>query len=103
VLDYAREELKYDLPWREQEILIRGGIVKNYREANDWMSLNPEAFDKRVEEKLEAYMKKLEDALEGKEYLVMVEYGDDGGPFWSILEHEIVPELDCCKARFSHH
>ena len=34
---------------------------------------------------------------------VQVEYGDGGEGEDGIMEHEILPNLDCTIARFSHH
>ena len=35
--------------------------------------------------------------------IVEVEHGDGGEGEDGILEHEILPSLDCTKIRFSHH
>lgn len=57
-----------------------------------------EAKEKIINEKI----KKFQKAIQDHKYLVSLEYGDHT-PSGSMLEHEIMPQLDCTIKRFSHH
>ena len=52
--------------------------------------------------KAEKWISELESILEGKDYIITIEYSD-GTPDGSALEHDIVPKLKCCAARISYH
>ena len=46
---------------------------------------------------------KFEEKAQGKNYFVSVTYSDNDGSFYSEMEHDVVPELECCLRRDSHH
>lgn len=43
------------------------------------------------------------DVIGDRQVIVQVEHGDGGEGEDGVLEHEILPRLDCTVARFSHH
>lgn len=82
-------------------------IKKENPEIDDWNLYLAAEKDERYLAELNAIQKnaldKINSRLEGKTIFAYVEHGDGGNGEDGILEHEILPYLECTVKRFSHH
>ena len=106
ILSFADEEIIED----EERWTIRWELREKYEREKGMSHLESwDFFDSPEGEKLikeecgkivEEIMKKIGD----DHVIVQVEYGDGGETGEDgVMEHEILPNLDCTIARFSHH
>lgn len=76
--------------------------VRSKQNIYEWEKEHKDMFEKlvadRVNDKVEALKKK----MEGLTVFSVVDYGDEDD-FGSEMEHYLVPSLDCCLERISHH
>lgn len=102
MLSYMRNELDWDI---RQEIAKHHSSMrgKSWSERYDFTKTEEcqVLAEKEMNHILDTYKK--EALIKGDEIFVKIDYSDNDGPFYSELEHHIVPELDCCIKRFSHH
>lgn len=98
-IGFYKDYMYYSIKWHCEDYLEN----KNgwsWRECNEWIENHPEELEKMIQERMEERVGKLEDALDNKKHIAIVEYDDH---IDSDLEHDIVPYLKCCKAIISHH
>lgn len=100
MLNNYREEIKSDIYW---------GIIWGYKDKHGRFSWDEIREFEKTDEYKEYYEKKLNECIEplrkdaeGKSVFVEVDY-EDHSDIGSQLEHEIVPNLNCCLRRISHH
>lgn len=70
----------------------------NWVERSQWA--RSEEFEKLVTEEVQRRMNMLKEKANGNNVFVSVSYSDHSD---GELEHEIVPNLNCCLQRFNHH
>ncbi len=108
-----------------ENMITRATVIKRYRKLiesdvhyqlvyGDWNTKGP-YYDKPIEwlrgKEFEAILKReidnrvelFNDRLCKKGIYAIVEYGDEDGPFFSELEHEIMPYVSFTFERISHH
>ena len=73
-----------------------------WSEAYDYVKMHPEDVDDLIDGIIEEEMQKLEEKLQGKEVVVIVEY-EDYDKWGARLENDILPNMDTCKAIINHH
>lgn len=60
-------------------------------------------YEKRKQEYISENLEELKKLLKDKNKFAKISYSDNDGHYFSILEHDIVPELLECITTFSHH
>lgn len=100
MLNNYKEEIDGDIHW---------GIIWTYEDKHGRLSWDEIREFEKTDEYKEYYEKKLNECIEplrkdaeGKSVFVEVNY-EDHSNIGSQLEHEIVPNLNCCLRRISHH
>ena len=100
MLNNYKEEIDRDIHW---------GIIWTYEDKHGRLSWDEIREFEKTDEYKEYYEKKLNECIEplrkdaeGKSVFVEVNY-EDHSNIGSQLEHEIVPNLNCCLRRISHH
>ena len=93
-------EEEWDIRWKLRDILEEK-MGMSYSESNDYLD-SPEG-QKMINEKLSEEIKDVIDEIGDNKVIVQVEHGDGGEGEDGMLEHEILPNLDCTVIRFSHH
>lgn len=100
MLNNYKEEIEGDIHW---------GIIWTYEDKHGRFSWDEIREFEKTDEYKEYYEKKLNECIEplrkdaeGKSVFVEVNY-EDHSNIGSQLEHEIVPNLNCCLRRISHH
>ena len=100
MLNNYKEEIEGDIHW---------GIIWTYEDKHGRLPWDEIREFEKTDEYKERYEKKLNECIdslrkesEGKSVFVEVEY-EDHDCIGSQLEHEIVPNLNCCLRRISHH
>ena len=71
-------------------------------EAYDHIKMHPEDVEGLIDGIIEEEMQELEEKLQGKEVVVIIEY-EDYDKRGSRLENDIVPNMNTCKAIINHH
>lgn len=81
--------------------------MREYLECEKCMSFreiiefqDTEEFEELLQQDIQRRVDELKEKLQDKSVIVMVRYSDHGS--WE-LEHDVVPGLDCCMERISHH
>ena len=96
-------EIIEDEDWSIQYSLIYSLEKKgmSYPEIVDFFK-TPEG-KRMVDKAYEGDFKKIMEKIGDDKVIVQIEHGDSGNGEDGVLEHEILPNLDCTVARFSHH
>lgn len=98
ILKSYKDEIYYGTKWRlSREIANKRGF--NWDEI--YAFEETVEFAKLLEEELNAQVISLSEDMKDKDIIVEVKYGDECGD--GRLEHYVVPSLDCCIRRISHH
>ena len=100
MLNNYKEDIEGDIHW---------GIIWAYEDKHGrftWDEISEfektDKYKERYEKKLNECMESLRKDAEDKSVFVEIEY-EDHDCIGSQLEHEIVPNLNCCLRRISHH
>ena len=97
ILEEYRDDIYYKTKWQVEEYFERT-MHMSYKEVRELE--NSEMFKSMVEKELQSKIDILSKKMEGNSVFVMVEYDDHCN---SELEHHIMPYLNCCMERISHH
>lgn len=89
----------WSIRWELEDKLERKGM--SYSEAMDFLETNEG--QKMIDDACEKQIKSVMDKIGTDKVVVEVEHGDGGEGEDGMLEHEILPNLDCTVIRFSHH
>lgn len=104
---YTREEIEDEL-WDESDYPIWYLLVKDkqsegmsYSEARDYMNSEDghQLLQSEVRKKVESILSEIGDDT----IIVSISHGDGGDGEDGVLEHQILPYLQCTRAYFSHH
>lgn len=96
VVDNNRWAIRWNL--REKYEREKG---MSYLEAREFFD-SPEG-EKLIKEECGKIVEEIMNEIGDDHVIVQVEYGDGGMGEDGVMEHEILPNLDCTIARFSHH
>lgn len=94
------EEENWSIRWEIEEKLSHEKNM-SYSESRDYFKT--EEGQKMLDDACKEEIDKIMRAIGDDKVVVEVEHGDGGEGEDGILEHEILPALDCMKIRFSHH
>lgn len=100
VLTDYRDEISWHVSFDLEEEICRTKYW-SYKEFREWRKTHEEEFSLMIEDKVDDLVEDLREDLDGKNHIVVIEYGDEDGD--GDLEHNIVPYLKSCKKRISHH
>lgn len=96
IVDNDRWSIRWNL--REKYEREKG---MSYREA--WEFFDSPEGEKLIKEECGKRIAEIMKEIGDDHVIVQVEYGDGGMGEDGVMEHEILPNLDCTIARFSHH
>lgn len=89
----------WSIRWSLEDKLERKGM--SYSEAMDFLETTEG--QKMIDDACADQVKSVMDKIGDNKVVVEVEHGDGGEGEDGMLEHEILPNLDCTVIRFSHH
>ena len=98
-LKYYEDSIYYHVKQDVEEKLEREKGLK-WADFCEWSKAHADVIEKRTAEEIKKKVKELKESLEGKDYIVVVDYSDDCD---GDLEHDIVPYLKSCMKTISHH
>lgn len=93
------EDESWSIGWSLKETMENKGM--SYSEIRDFFKT--EEGKKMISDACEEKVKNVMDKIGNDKVIVQVEHGDGGEGEDGMLEHEILPNLDCTAIRFSHH
>lgn len=97
ILEEYRDDIYYEVKWQVEEYFERT-MRMSYKEVRELEK--SDMFKTMVEKEIQSRLDVLAKKMEGNSVFVMVEYDDHCN---SELEHHIMPYLNCCMERISHH
>ena len=94
------EDESWAIKWRiRDELEIKNNM--SYSESQKFLETSEGK--KLLEDKYNQIVNNIAEKIGDNKVIVEVEHGDGGEGEDGMLEHEILPQLDCTVVRFSHH
>lgn len=93
------DDESWDVRWDIEDELERKGM--SYSEVRDFLKTTEG--EKMIADACKEKFEKIMNKIGNNKVIVQVEHGDGGEGEDGVLEHEILPNLDCTAVRFSHH
>ena len=104
VLDREKAVSRYESwVYGEVEDEISRSLFRQGYNIHEWRLKHKKEYRDMIKVGIAKRVERFERYLEDKTYFVDIEVSDQNGSFYSDLEHEIVPNLDCCVAMRSWH
>lgn len=97
----AITEFKDQIQWTAK-YFVEDQIEKEmgYSKAWEWIQDHKDEVEEKIQAKIQEYVDNLQPTLECMDIISIISISDH---YDSALEHEIMPNLRCCKYRISHH
>lgn len=105
ISDITNNNLSYEEVCKEiiEELESKAFYQIICREKRDIEFYDTPEYEIRKQEYIKENLEEIKKLLADKNKFAKISYSDNDGHYFSILEHDIVPELLECIATFSHH